>query len=107
MGISETDHTIAVVWVCCLLSILIMTARLLLGRACKKKFDVGDALTCVAIFLSFARIAFTHVIVLWKTNNIYPSLGQAGIAALGSEGIRQRELGSKFTLVARTLYITL
>jgi hypothetical protein len=84
-----------------------MLARLLLGRWCKKKFDAADALTCVAIFLSVTRITFTHVIVLWGTANISPSLGVAGIERLGREGVRQRELGGKFTLVARCLYILL
>lgn len=102
-----TESTLATVWVCISLSILIMLARLLLGRWCKKKFDEGDALTCVAIFFSVARIAFTHVIVLWGTANISPSLGVAGIEKLGKEGVKHRELGGKFTLVARCLYILL
>lgn len=105
--LSETNNTIATVWVCISLSILIMLARLILGRMCKKRFDAGDALTCAAIFLSLARIVFTHVIVIWKTNNIYPSLGVQGIEAIGREGVRRRVVGSKFTLVARCLYIFL
>lgn len=84
-----------------------MLARLILGRWFKKKFDIADGLTCIAIFLSLARIAFAHVVVLWRTNNIYPSLGEAGIEMLGAEGVRRREIGSKFTIIARCLYISL
>lgn len=101
----DTGRTLATVWVCTLLSILIMLARLVLGRWCKKKFDVADLLTCVAIFFSVARIAFTHVIIIWGTANISPSLGEAGLLELGSERVREREMGGKFTLVARCLYI--
>lgn len=107
MATSEVNRTLATVWVCISLAILIMLARLILGRMCKKKFDTGDALTCVAIFFSVARIAFTHVIVIWRTNNIAPSLGEGGIIALGVEGVWQREVGSKLVLVARCLYIIL
>lgn len=107
MAISEVNRTLATVWVCISLAILIMLARLILGRMCKKKFDTGDALTCMAIFFSVARIALTHIIVIWRTNNIAPSLWEAGIAALGLEGVWHREAGSKLTLVARCLYILL
>jgi len=105
MALIDTDHTLVVVWVCCSLSILIMVSRLVGGKWCKKKFDLGDALTVVAIFLSFARIALTHVVILWKTNNISPSLGDT--YKLSNVGIHHREIGSKFTLVARCLYIIL
>jgi hypothetical protein len=104
---TDTTHTLATVWICCLFSIVIMTARLVLGRMCRKKWDTGDSLSCLAIFLIFARISFTHVIVLWGTNNIYPDLGKAGLVEIGEQEVRRRELGSKFTLVARCLYIIL
>jgi hypothetical protein len=106
-GLSYVNRPLATVWVCNSLAIVIMLARLILGRVCKRKFGAGDALTCAAIFLSIARIAFTHVVVLWKTNNIHPSLGEEGIVLLGVEEVGRRVLGSQFTLVARFLYILL
>ncbi len=47
-----------------------MVSRLLVGRLCKSKWDTGDSLTVIAIFCALARIAFTHVILIWMTNNI-------------------------------------
>jgi hypothetical protein len=91
------------IWVCHLIAILIMCTRLALGHWCKKKFDLGDALTAAAIFLTSAGLAFVHIVVLWKTNNIYPSLGD--IHKLSEEEIRHREIGGKLILVARCLYI--
>jgi len=99
------DRTLAVVWVCCILSILIMATRLLLGRMFRKKFTLADGLTAAAIFFSFARITCTHIIVLWKTNNISPDLGS--LSVLSERQIYEREIGSKLTLVARCLYILL
>lgn len=100
-----TDRTIVVVWVCFLLAIVIMALRLIGGRWVKQKPDMGDALTLAAIFLSLARIAFTHVIVLWKTNNVNEEVSSS--FPLSPEDAYHREIGSKFTLVARCLYITL
>jgi hypothetical protein len=99
------DRAIVIVWVCGLMSILIMCARIFLGRWCKRKFDVGDALTTTAIFFAFALIAFAHTVVLWKNNDISPSLGD--IHKLSTDEIRHREIGSKFTLVVRCLYTSL
>jgi len=106
MAIKDVENrTLAVVWVCCILSILIMGTRLLLGRMFHKKFTLADGLTSAAIFFSFARIAFTHIIVLWKTNNISPDLGD--LSVLSKKEIYEREIGSKLTLAARCLYILL
>ena len=106
MAIEDVEkRTLAVVWVCCILSILIMGTRLLFGRIFHKKFTFADGLTAAAIFLSFARIAFTHIIVLWKTNNISPDLGS--LSVLSDRQIYEREIGSKLTLAARCLYILL
>ena len=106
MTIGDAENrTLAVVWVCCGLSILIMGTRLLLRRIFHKKFMLGDGLTAVAIFISFARIPFTHVIVLWSTNNISPDLGS--LSVLSDLEIYERETGSKLTLCARCFYILL
>ena len=99
------NRTLATVWVCISLAVLIMGARLLLGRICKKKFDMGDELTAFAIFFAIARIAFVHVIVLWKTNNISPDLGS--LDGISRQEIYEKETGSKMTLIARCLYILL
>jgi len=72
---AETDNTLAIVWTCSSLSILLMASRLALGKCCKKKFDLGDGLTVVAIFFAFARMAFTRVVVLWHTNNFFREAG--------------------------------
>jgi hypothetical protein len=100
-----TENTIIIVWVCFLLAIVIMALRLIGGRWTQQKFDTGDALTLMAIILSLARIAFTHIIVLWKTNNISDEIGAS--FPLSDEEVYHREMGSKFTLAARCLYISL
>ena len=99
-----TDSLVAV-WVLCSLAIAIMVIRLVLGRICRQKFDMGDGLTVAAIFFSLARIAFTHVIVIWKTSNVSDEFRETHHFT-GLE-IYHREIGSKFTLVVRSLYILL
>jgi hypothetical protein len=98
------SSNLVAVWVLSWISILIMCVRLFLGRWYKKKFDMGDALTVAAIFFTLARIPFAHIVVLWRTNNISPSSGD--IQKLSNDEIRHREIGGKFTLVQRCLYIT-
>jgi hypothetical protein len=97
--------SLVVVWVCCTLAIVIMATRLILGRYCRAKWDAGDSLTVLAIFCSMARIAFTHVIIVWKTNNVSDEFRE--IHHFTEHEIYMREIGSKATLVARTLYISL
>jgi hypothetical protein len=80
-----------------------MVIRLVLGRVCKQKFDLGDRLTVAAIVFSLARIAFTHVIIIWGTNNISDKYRDTH--HFSRLEIYHREIGSKFTLVARSLYI--
>ena len=96
---------LATIWTCCSLAILIMATRLLMGRYCKTKWDAGDSLTALAIFCSIARIAFTHVLILWKTNNV--SDEYRATHRFTQQEIFHREMGSKFTLIARSLYISL
>lgn len=98
-------RTLAIVWICCILSILIMASRLILGKVFHKKFTLANGITAAAIFFSFARIGCTHIVVLWKTNNIFPDLGSRDV--LSDQQIYEREVGSKLTLVARCLYILL
>lgn len=82
-----------------------MIIRLVLGRVCSQKFDLGDRLTVAAIVFSIARIAFTHVIIIWGTNNMNDKYRETH--HFSSLEISHREMGSKFTLVARSLYILL
>ncbi|KAL5313082.1 hypothetical protein ACEPPN_019509 [Leptodophora sp. 'Broadleaf-Isolate-01'] len=82
-----------------------MVVRLAMGRYCETKWDAGDSLTAVAIFLSIARIAFTHVLIIWKTNNVSDTYQATHM--FSQQEIYRREIGSKFTLIARCLYISL
>jgi hypothetical protein len=93
------------IWVFCILTIVIMVIRLILGRICRQKFDMGDRLTVAAIIFSLARIAFTHVIIIWKTSNVSDEFRETH--HFTSLEIYHREMGGKFTLVARSLYILL
>ncbi|KAH8594012.1 hypothetical protein B0O99DRAFT_184777 [Bisporella sp. PMI_857] len=102
---NDEKRTLATVWICIVLSVMIMATRLGLGRWCKKKYGLGEALTTAAIFFALTRIAITQVIVLWKTNNISPDLGD--LNRLSKHDIQQREIASKITLVARCIYIIL
>lgn len=97
--------SLATIWVLCGLAVVIMVIRLVLGRLCKQKFDVGDRLTVAAIVFSIARVAFTHVLVIWGTNNISDEYRDTH--HFSKLDIYHREMGSKFTLVARSLYILL
>ena len=96
---------LATVWVCCSLAIIIMTTRIFIGRYCRSKWDFGDSLTVVAVFLSMARIAFTHVIIVFGTNNVDDAFRDTH--EWTDREIWMREVGSKSTLVARCLYISL
>jgi hypothetical protein len=98
-------NTLVAIWIFCGLAIVIMAIRLILGRMCKQKFDAGDQLTVAAIVFSLARIAFTHVIIIWNTSNVSDEYRAAH--HFSSTEIYHREMGSKFTLVARSLYILL
>jgi hypothetical protein len=98
-------ESLVTVWVCISLAIVIMVSRLLAGRFCKSKWDIGDSLTVIAIFCALVRIAFTHVILIWMTNNI--SIGYRESHVFGAGEVYRREMGAKFTLVARCLYIVL
>jgi hypothetical protein len=99
-----TDPLVAI-WMFCSVAIVIMVIRLILGRLCRQKFDIGDQLTVAAIVFSLARIAFTHVIIIWKTSNITDEYRETN--HFTSLEIYHREMGAKFTLVARSLYILL
>jgi ABC-type polysaccharide/polyol phosphate export permease len=98
-------NSLATAWILCGLAITIMVIRLVFGRLFKQKFDTGDQLTVAAIVFSIARIAFTHVIIIWGTNNI--SDAYRNTHQFSKLEIYHREMGSKFTLVARSLYILL
>jgi hypothetical protein len=98
-------NSLAAIWIFCGLSVVIMFIRLVLGRVCRQKFGLGDQLTVAAIVFSLARIAFTHVIIIWGTNNI--SNKYRDTHQFSRLEIYHREIGSKFTLVARSLYILL
>lgn len=93
------------IWLCSSLSLLIMVSRLVLGRFFGQKFDVGDGLTVTAIFFTLVRTPLAHVVIVWGTNNL--SAAYRETHQFGSLEIYHREIGSKFTLVARTLYIIL
>lgn len=99
------SDALAIIWACCSLAVVIMVARLVMGRYCKTKWDTGDTLTAIAIVCVFIRVAFTHVLIIWKTNNIEDEYRETHVFT--QREIYQREIGSKFTLVARSFYITL
>lgn len=98
-------NALVVVYLCITFAIILMLTRLVLGRVCKSKWDAGDSLTVVAIVLSIARIAFTHLIVVWKTNNVDDVFRDTHVWTAGE--IDRREVGAKLTLGARCLYICL
>ena len=98
-------NALVVVYLCIFCAIILMLTRLILGRICKSKWDAGDSLTVAAVIMSLARIAFTHIIVIWKTNNIDDADRDHDVwTALELE---RMEIGSKLTLGARCLYICL
>ena len=98
-------NPLVVVYLCITFAILLMLTRLVLGRICKSKWDAGDSLTVAAVFMSMARIALTHMIVVWKTNNVDDAFRDTHHWTVGE--IERRELGAKLTLGARCLYICL
>ncbi|KAH7379948.1 hypothetical protein BKA64DRAFT_736545 [Cadophora sp. MPI-SDFR-AT-0126] len=99
------SDALTIIWTCSSLAVLIMVTRLVMGRYCKTKWDTGDSLTAIAIVCVFIRIAFTHVLILWKTNNIPDDYRETHVFT--QREIYEREIGSKFTLIARSFYITL
>ncbi|CZT13029.1 uncharacterized protein RAG0_16640 [Rhynchosporium agropyri] len=96
---------LSVVWACCSLAVVIMLARLVMGRYCKTKWDSGDSLTAVAIVCVCILIAFTHVLIIWGTSNVADEYRKTH--HFTQREILEREMGSKFTLVARVFYVIL
>jgi hypothetical protein len=96
-------NALAGVWIFTITSVAIMILRLILGRKCKVKWDIGDSLTVAAIVFSAARISLVHVTILWKTNRITEEYRDTHL--FSKLEIYQREMGSKFTLAGRVLYI--
>ncbi|KAL2060559.1 hypothetical protein VTL71DRAFT_9200 [Oculimacula yallundae] len=96
---------LSIIWACCSLAVVIMVTRLVMGRYCKTKWDAGDSLTALAIACVFIRVSFTHVLIIWKTNNVEDEYRRTH--HFTQREIFEREIGSKFTLVARTFYISL
>lgn len=98
-------NALVVVYLCITFAILLMLTRLVLGRVCKSRWDTGDSLTVVAVVFSIARIAFTHLIVVWKTNNVDDAFRDSHVWSVRE--VERREIGAKLTLGARCLYICL
>jgi hypothetical protein len=97
------DKVLVAIWLCGLLGVLMMAARLVFGRIYKAKWDLGDSLNAVAIVLAIARLVFLHLTVTYKTNNI--SDAYLVTNTWTAEEMSNRQLGAKYALVSRVLYI--
>lgn len=97
------DKVLIAIWLCGFLGILMMAARLVLGRIYKVKWDLGDSLNVVATILAIARLVFLHLTVTYKTNNLPNEYVDTNTWTTGE--VRSRQLGAKYALVSRVLYI--
>ncbi|KAE8375384.1 hypothetical protein BDV26DRAFT_299799 [Aspergillus bertholletiae] len=98
------DATLVSLWVLTWCAVGLISTRLVMRKIRGKEFVLGDYLSFCAILCALARLALVHVIIIWGTNNMPPSVRYSH--HFTSEEIYHRETASKFTLVNRVFYNT-
>jgi hypothetical protein len=101
---NDTQVTIVITWVFTWLAEALMALRLMMRKFRKQQFDISDYFTIAAMAFLVIRLAVVHVVLIWGTNNISAVYRNSNIFT--DQEIWQREVGSKLTLVSRSLYTT-
>lgn len=85
-------------------SISIMLLRLVLRKVRGQPFNFSDYLTVAAVLCVASRTGFITMVVLWGNNNL--TAKDRASTELTATEIYHREVGSKLTLVDRSVYNT-
>jgi hypothetical protein len=93
----QNKPTLLVSWWCTAYSITIIFFRVAGRYVRTEKIFVEDGLMLLAILPLLMRMAFTHVVLLYGTNNTVTT----GLTDLA---IHRREIGSQLVLVSRIMY---
>lgn len=85
-------------------SVLVLVVRLVARRLQGTKMDVGDWLAVLDILVWGCFLGVVPGVMIWGTNNMTDEARAALVD--GSDEVKRREMGSKFLLVDRVMYIS-
>lgn len=86
-------------WWSTIYSIVIILLRVSGRYVRTERMFAEEGSMLLAILPLIARMGFVHVVLLYGTNN-------TTLEGLTSEDIRRREIGSRFVLASRIMYVT-
>ncbi|CAI7616250.1 unnamed protein product [Penicillium glandicola] len=96
------DPTLIILWVFTWVAVGLIVLRLLLRKLKGHQFILGDYFAMAAIFCALVRLPLIHVVLIWGTNNMSPTLRHT--YHFTPEEVRHREIASKFVLANRVFY---
>lgn len=96
------DPTLLIHWLFSWITILIMCVRLAWRKLAKQDFNLGDYLTMAAIVCALTRLGLIHVVLIWGTSNIPPTVRESH--DFTDREIYQRVVGSKCSIANRFIY---
>jgi hypothetical protein len=99
---SDTVQTLVIMWVFTWLAMALMALRLAMRKFGGQKFEASDKITMLCMFFLVGRCAIIHVDLIWGSNNVTQAFRKDHV--FSAKEIYEREVGSKLTLVNRTLY---
>ncbi|KAK5661366.1 hypothetical protein OQA88_11265 [Cercophora sp. LCS_1] len=85
-------------------SVFVLVIRLVTRRLQRTKMDLGDWLALFDILVWGCFLGVVPGVMIWGTNNMTDEARSALVP--GSDEVHHREMGSKFLLVDRVMYIT-
>ncbi|KAK0633893.1 hypothetical protein B0T14DRAFT_507991 [Immersiella caudata] len=85
-------------------SVVVLILRLASRRLQRSKMDIGDWLAVLDILVWGCFLGVVPGVLIWGTNNLTAEVREALVP--GSEEVANREMGSKFLLVHRVMYIS-
>lgn len=93
----DTKPTLLVSWWCTVYAITIIVFRAAGRYVRTEKIFVEDGIMLLAVIPLLARMGFTHVVLLFGTNNVVTT-------GLTDDDIHRREIGSQMVLASRLMY---
>jgi hypothetical protein len=95
----DVKPTLLTSWWATLYAIAIIFIRVVGRYVRAEKVFAEDGIMMLAIIPLLVRMAFTHVVLLYGTNNTVTD-------ALSPQAIHRRQIGSQMVLAARIMYAT-
>jgi hypothetical protein len=93
----DNKPTLLVSWWCTCYAIAVILFRFGGRYVRTEKLFREDVIMLLAMIPLLMRMAFVHMVLLYGTNNTITT-------GLTDDGIRQREIGSRYVLAARIMY---